>query len=106
MIKRIWHGWTSPENASTYENLLKQEVFPGIEAKQIPGYSSIELLRRDHETEVEFITIMTFESWDSIQAFVGSDPTKSYVPAKAQAVLSRYDEHSQHYTVQERRDYK
>ena len=27
MISRIWHGWTTPENANTYENLLKEEIF-------------------------------------------------------------------------------
>ena len=45
-IKRVWHGWTTPENADKYQNLLHNEVFPGIEAKKIPGYQSIELLRR------------------------------------------------------------
>lgn len=105
MIKRVWHGWTTHENAGAYETLLNQEVFPGIEAKRIPGYSGIELLRRDHETEVEFMTIMTFESWESVTTFVGEDITQSYVPAKARDVLARYDEHSQHYDVRESRRY-
>jgi len=26
-IKRIWHGWTTPENAEVYEALLHSEVF-------------------------------------------------------------------------------
>ena len=52
-IKRIWHGWTTPENADEYQQLLHDEVFPGIEAKNIPGYRSIELLRWDLENEVE-----------------------------------------------------
>jgi hypothetical protein len=56
-IKRIWHGWTTPENADRYQQLLHEVVFPGIEAKNIPGYLSIELLRRDLADEVEFITI-------------------------------------------------
>jgi len=32
-IKRVWHGWTIPENADKYQKLLHDEVFPGIEAK-------------------------------------------------------------------------
>ncbi len=40
-IKRIWHGWTSLENADICENLLEDTVFPGIEAKNIPGYQKI-----------------------------------------------------------------
>ena len=56
MIKRLWHGWTTPENADAYEKLLREEVFPGIEAKQIPGYRSIELWRHGLGNEVEFVT--------------------------------------------------
>ena len=41
MIFRIWHGWTTPENADIYENLLKEEIFPGIASKKIFGYRGI-----------------------------------------------------------------
>ena len=61
-IKRIWHGWTTPKNADLYQELLHREVFPGIEAKNLKGYQSVELFRRDLKTEVEFMTIMTFKS--------------------------------------------
>lgn len=27
MIVRIWHGWTTPANADTYEAMLKEEIF-------------------------------------------------------------------------------
>ena len=46
MIARIWHGWTTPENADVYENLLKTEIFPGIASKDVPGYRGIQLYRR------------------------------------------------------------
>lgn len=101
MIKRIWHGWTTNANADVYESLLKEEIFPGIAAKGLSGYRDIQLLRRPHENEVEFITIMTFDSWDSVKEFVGEDLSVSYVPAKAQEVLSRWDDRSQHYEVRE-----
>lgn len=58
-INRVRHGWTAPENADIYQDLLHNEIFHGIETKQIPGYQSVELFRRDLEDEVEFITIMT-----------------------------------------------
>ncbi len=61
-IKRIWHGWTTPKNADLYQDLLHHEVFPGIESKEIEGYRSVELLRLDQKEEVEFVTIMTFDS--------------------------------------------
>ena len=105
MIERIWHGWTAPEKADTYENLLKTEIFPGIAAKNVPGYRGIRLLRRPLDEEVEFVTIMRFDSLDDVIRFVGEDYEKSYVPLKAQEVLARFDERSQHYEVREQLNY-
>ena len=104
-IKRIWHGWTTPENADIYRNLLKDEVFPGIEAKNIPGYLGIELLRRDLDDEVEFITIMTFQSLQNVIDFQGEDYTRCYVPEAAQKVLKHWDQNSLHYEAIEFRNY-
>ena len=104
-IKRIWHGWTSPENADVYQELLHNEVFPGIEAKDIPGYRSIELFRRDLGTEVEFITVMSFDSLQNVIDFQGEDYEKCYVPGAAQKVLKRWDKVSAHYELIETRDY-
>ncbi|MCP4329343.1 MAG: antibiotic biosynthesis monooxygenase [Alphaproteobacteria bacterium] len=104
-VKRIWHGWTTLENADRYEALLHDEVFPGIEAKRIAGYRGIELLRQDHPDEVEFITIMTFDSIQSVIDFQGQDYRRCYVPAAAQEVLKRWDRTSEHYEVKETRTY-
>ncbi len=104
-VKRVWRGWTTPENASHYEALLKSEVFPGIEAKKIPGYLAIELLRRPAGDEVEFMTVMTFESLDNVIAFQGADYERAYVPAAAQKVLKRWDQTSAHFEVLEKRKY-
>ncbi|MCD1647267.1 antibiotic biosynthesis monooxygenase family protein [Marinobacter adhaerens] len=102
-IKRIWHGWTTLENANHYERLLDSEVFPGIEAKAIPGYLGIELLRRNLDQEVEFITVMTFESLDDVKAFQGEDYSRAYIPARARDLLKRWDDASSHYEVIQQR---
>ncbi len=104
-IKRIWHGWTTPENADVYERLLYDEVFPGIEEKNIAGYRSIELLRRDRDDEVEFITIMAFDSIQNVIDFQGQDYQRCYVPDAAQKVLKRWNRVSDHYDVKEVRVY-
>ena len=106
MIKRVWHGWTTPENADRYQNLLHDEIFPGIEAKGIPGYKTIELFRRDLGDEVEFVTIMTFESLQNVIDFQGEDYARCYVPDSAQQLLKRWDERSAHYDAIEFREYK
>jgi antibiotic biosynthesis monooxygenase (ABM) superfamily enzyme len=106
MIFRIWHGWTTPENADAYEALLKREVFDGIAAKSIAGYQKIELLRRPAGNEVEFVTIMRFQSISDVKTFVGEDYEQAYVPAEARKILKRFDERSQHYELRETRDYR
>ncbi len=99
MICRIWHGYTTPENADPYETLLKQEIFTGIQERNIPGYHGIHLLRRELADETEFITEMWFNSLNSIRIFAGEDYETAVVPAKAQAILKRFDSRSQHYEV-------
>ncbi len=105
MIGRIWHGWTKPENADEYERLLKEEIFPGIAAKNVVGYKSIQLFRRPLDNETEFITIMWFDSLDSVKQFAGEDYAKAHVPPAAREVLERFDERSQHYEITQRLDY-
>jgi hypothetical protein len=96
MIARIWHGYTSEHNAGIYENLLKDEIFPGIEKKNVKGYKGIQLLRRALENEVEFTTIMWFDNIESVKQFAGDDYETAYVPAKARMVLTRFDASSVH----------
>src|SRR5574342_751424 len=103
MILRIWHGWTEPGDADAYEALLKDEIFVGIGARRIEGYRGIELLRRDSAEEVEFITIMRFDSIDSVRMFAGADYEVAVVPTAARALLSRFDSRSQHYELREAR---
>ena len=55
MIARIWHGWTTRENADAYEQLLRSEVFLGIENRRIKGFRGVHLLRRDVEDGAEFV---------------------------------------------------
>jgi hypothetical protein len=102
MIARVWHGWTSPENADRYEGLIRSTIFPGIRARGIEGLERIELLRRPLGQEVEFVTVMWFESWEAVRAFAGEDWERSVVPPAARAVLARFDEKAQHYEVRER----
>ena len=97
MISRIWHGWTTPGNADAYEALLKEEIFVGIQSRQIRGFKGIQLLRREVREEIEFVTIMEFDSLDAVREFAGEDYEVAVVPEKARALLSRFDGRSAHY---------
>jgi hypothetical protein len=115
MISRIWHGWTTPGNADAYDALLQREVFVGIRGRRIPGFRGIQLFRRDLGTEpgspadaafasagvveVEFVTVMWFDSLESVRIFAGEDYAAAVVPPAARALLARFDARSQHYEV-------
>jgi len=99
MISRVWHGWTIPANADAYEALLKSEIFGGIQNRQITGYRGIQLFRRSLGAEIEFVTVMWFDSLDAVRAFAGKDYEIAVVPPKARILLSRFDARSQHYEV-------
>ncbi|WP_394822407.1 hypothetical protein [Pendulispora albinea] len=108
MICRLWRGWTTKENADAYERIVRGEVIPGIEARRIPGFLSIDLVRRerhtDQGTDVEFMTLMWFDALSSVKKFMGEDYDVAHVPAAARAVLSSFDARSAHYEVLDRRE--
>ncbi len=99
MISRVWHGWTKPENADAYQSLLLSEIFEGIQNRDIDGYCGIELYRREDGEEVEFVTLMKFDSLDAVRAFAGEDYEVAVVPPKARSLLAHFDQRSQHYEV-------
>jgi len=77
--------------------------FVGIQERNISGFNGIHLLRRDQETEVEFITIHVVDTLEAVRSFAGEDYEVAVVPPKARAVLKRFDGRSQHYEVKAHR---
>ena len=45
MIARIWSGWTIPGNADAYQQIISQEVLPGIADRSLDGDHGAYLLR-------------------------------------------------------------
>lgn len=103
MICRLWRGWTTIENAAAYEHIVRSEVIPAIEARTIPGFRHIDLMKRNLGDEVEFQTLMWFDNLEAIIAFVGKDYTQSHVPPQARNVLKRFDAQAAHFEVIDRR---
>lgn len=103
MILRLWRGWTAPEQSTAYERLLLGDIAPAILDRSVPGLRDLTVLRRDpRELEPaqggEILTAMTFDDLAAVAGFTGGDPSRSVVPAAARQLLTRFDEHSQHYT--------
>jgi heme-degrading monooxygenase HmoA len=97
VISRIWHGWTTRENAAAYESLLRSEILPGIANRSIRGLQGAHLLRRDVPEGVEFVTILWFDTIEAVREFAGEDYEAAVVPEKARRLLTRFDARSQHY---------
>ena len=96
MNARIWHGWTKPANANAYEKLLRDEIFPSIAARNIEGYRGAELFVREDANEVEFVTLLRFDSMDAVAEFAGLDASKPVIFPKAEALITRMEQ-ARHY---------
>ena len=119
MVEQLWYGWTAPEDADEYERRLREEILPGFADEDIEGFGGYRVLRRDPngddrdtesvggdgdpgDGEVEFVTILRFDSLDAVRKFAGEDYEAAHVPPEAREVLSRYDDRARHYEVRER----
>src|SRR6266446_1671774 len=99
MIARIWHGWTKRADAKTYEEMLRDEIFPIIAAQKINGYRGAELFIHEDDDEVEFVTLLRFDSMDAVKEFAGADESKPVIYPKAESLLMRMDERSTRYRI-------
>jgi len=98
MIARVWHGYTKPEHADSYEAMLKPELLPGI--SKAKGYRGSYLMRKNVGAEVEFITILLWNSIDDIRSAAGHDDYETaIIPPERQKYLARYDATAAHYEV-------
>ena len=100
MICRMWHGWIATANADAYDTYLKSELFPRLERELTEhGYRGFQVLRLAKGSEVEFVTLVWFESLSSVRSFAGENYERPVISAKAQSLLSRHAERVEHYEL-------
>jgi antibiotic biosynthesis monooxygenase (ABM) superfamily enzyme len=97
MVARVWHGYTKPGHADSYEALLKPELLPGL--SKVKGFQGSYLMRRQVGDEVEFITMILFDSIDSIRAVAGPDYETAVIPEERRQYLSHYDAKASHFDI-------
>lgn len=84
--------------------MVRGEVIPGTGARRIPGFRAIDLVRRDRENDVEFMTLMWSGTPGSVREFMGEDYQAAHMP-QAQAVLAAaFDHQPAHDEVPDRRE--
>jgi heme-degrading monooxygenase HmoA len=97
VIARIWHGWTKLEDAEGYEAHLKPELLPGL--NKMKGFQASYLLRRTVSDEVEFITMILWDSTEAIKAVAGEDFETAVIPEERKKYLKRFDAKVTHFEV-------
>ena len=99
LIARIWRGWTTAENACAFEHKLENEIFPAFARKNMKGFKGAQLLKNQHGNEIEFTTIMWFDSLLSLKNFAGEDYEAAHIDADVEPLMLRYDTRSAHHFV-------
>jgi heme-degrading monooxygenase HmoA len=97
MIARIWHGWTSLADADGYERHLKPELLPGL--SKVAGFRGSYLLRKIEKGEVEFVTIILWDSIAALQALTGKDYEQALIPEERKKYLKRFEQKAAHFEV-------
>jgi heme-degrading monooxygenase HmoA len=97
MIARHWRGWTSLEDVDGYEQFLKRNMLPGLQA--VEGHRGAYVLRNDDVEEPEFVVINLFESLDAVRRFAGPEYTTPVFEPEAKQFLSRIENFAAHYEV-------
>lgn len=97
MIARVWKGWTNLEDADKYEKLLNEVVFPGL--KKIKGYCGGYIMRKDENSESEFVIINLFNNLEAVKAFSGENYEVPVFEPEARKLLTKVESIAHHYEV-------
>lgn len=96
----MWKGWTRVGDADAYNQYLNTELFPRVERELTAyGYRGYHILRLDRGTEVEFVTMVWFDSLESVKSFAGESYDTPVISDKARALLSRHVARCDHYEL-------
>ena len=101
MICRICTGSTTHANADAFEALVRDEVFPSILAKNVPGFREAQLLRLTRPGQTAFLIVKWFDDLDAIRLYAGEDYGRAIYPPRARGLLRRFEAKAEHYEVKE-----
>ena len=97
MIARVWRGYAKPSHADAYESMLKPDLLPGL--SKVKGFRGSYLLRRPQGDEVEFVTIILWDSLDDVRAVAGENYAVAVIPEERRKYLAHHDAEAAHYEV-------
>jgi heme-degrading monooxygenase HmoA len=99
MIIREWRGRASSSQVHAYLKHFREKVIP--ELRRVPGFTGVQLGRRQLDDKIEFLVLTRWRSMDAIRAFAGKDVEQAVVEPSAVAALIEFDSRVRHYEVVE-----
>jgi len=87
-------------HAQNYDDYLQKELFPRLDRELRPhGYRGYQLLRFSRGKEVEFMTMLWFDSIESVRLFTGENYGTPVISEKARSLLTRFADRADHYQL-------
>jgi hypothetical protein len=100
MVCRVWRGWTKEAQAQSYDDYLQKDLFPRLSHElRSRGYCGYQLLRIPRGDEIEFMTMLWFESVESVRSFAGENYETPVISDKARSLLAHFADRADHYQV-------
>ena|SRR5258706_10772743 len=80
--------------------ICRRSCFPRL-AKELGsrGYRGYQLLRLNRDQEVEFMTMLWFESLEQVRSFAGENYEVPVISEKARSLLSHHADRADHYEL-------
>ena len=97
MIARVWRGATRAEDAEEYAAYVEETGMTG--ARAIDGSRGTLVLRRVDGDRAEFVTVLLFDSLDSVRSFAGDEIERAVFFPEDDRYLVERDLHVAHYEV-------
>jgi hypothetical protein len=100
VVCRVWRGWTTADQAQRYDDYLQKELFPRLGRElRCHGYRGYQLLRLSRGEEVEFMTMLWFESVEHVRSFAGENYETPVISERARLLLTRFADRADHYQL-------
>src|ERR1700730_4672293 len=100
MVCRVWRCWSTVGYAQRYDDNIQKELFPYLASElRSYGYLVYHLLRFTRVEEVEFMTMLWFDSIEDVRSFAGENYETPVISEKARSLLTHFADRADHYQL-------
>ena len=97
-VVRVWKGYGTAEGVSAYcSQHFAQVVWPQLEA--LDGFLGATVMMRPVDDAHEVVVATRWESIEAVKGFAGDEYDRAVVEPEVRALLQRFEDRVDHYTV-------